>query len=87
MLKSGNDLHSPYKCLAWVKKCHVWLDKNFDPFLLLPINFDIFSWEMKQKNLLKKSKWTTKKNAFQFPNSQYFFAKISWINPLVSRID
>ena len=28
-------LHSPSKCLAWVKKCcHVWLDQNFDPSLL-----------------------------------------------------
>ena len=30
-----NTLHSPSKCLAWVKKCHhVWLDQNFDLSLL-----------------------------------------------------
>ena len=28
-------IHSPSKCLAWVKKCcHIWLDQNFDPSLL-----------------------------------------------------
>jgi hypothetical protein len=28
-------VHSPSKCLAWLKKCHhFWLDKNFDPSLL-----------------------------------------------------
>ena len=29
-------IHSPSKCLAWVKKCrrHVWLDQNFDPTFL-----------------------------------------------------
>ena len=33
----------------------------------------------------KKSKWPTKKSSFSSSaNSQYFFAKISWIGPLVS---
>ena len=36
----------------------------------------------------KKSKWLTRKSLFSSSaNSQYFFAKISWIGPLVSKID
>ena len=45
--------------------------------------------KQKQKKFLKrKSKWTTKKISFSSSsNSQYFLVKISWIGPLVSRID
>ena len=40
--------------------------------------------KMKQK----KSKWPPKKRSFSSSaNSQYFFVKISWIGPWVSRID
>ena len=44
----------------------------------------------KQKKIFekKKSKWPTKKSSFSSSdNSQYFFKKISWFGPLVSRID
>ena len=41
--------------------------------------------EMKQK---KNSKWQTQKNSFSSSTrSQYFFMKMSWIGPWVSRID
>ena len=34
-LLEQNVIHSPSKCLAWVKKCcHVWVDQNFDLSLL-----------------------------------------------------
>ena len=38
---------------------------------------------MKQKN----SKWPTQKTEFfEIANSQYFFVRISWIGPWISRI-
>ena len=44
---------------------------------------------LKEKiSLKKKSKWLTQKRSFSSSaNSQYFFMKISWIGPWVSRID
>ena len=43
-------VHSPSKCLAWVKNCHqVWLNQNFDPSLLTN-NCDMFSWDWSKKN-------------------------------------
>ena len=45
--------------------------------------FGLFN-KMKQK----KSKWPPKKMLFSTcANSQYFFVKISWIDPWVSMID
>ena len=54
-------LHSPSKCLAWVKKCcHVLLDQNFYPSFLTN-KLWLFFMGMKQKN----SKWPKNtKNAF-----------------------
>ena len=44
-------LHSPSKCLAWVKKCsHVWIDLNFDPSLLTNKLWLVFMG-MKQKKI------------------------------------
>ena len=34
-MEMSKNIHSPSKCLAWVKKCcHIWLDQNFEPSLL-----------------------------------------------------
>ena len=47
-------LHSPSKCLAWVKKCcHVWLDQNFDPSLLTNKLWLIFMGNNFKKNQKK----------------------------------
>ena len=58
--------------------------QNFNPSLLLKTLWLIFMG-MKQK----KSKITDSKKTefFYSANSQYFFSKISWIDPWVSRID
>ena len=62
-------VHSPSKCLVWVKKCcHLCLDQNFDPSLLTSKLWLVFMG-MKQK----KSKWPTQKN--KIANSQYFLWK------------
>ena len=60
--------------------------QNFEKSLLTNKLWHVF---MGMKHLKKKkSKWPTKKSLFpSSANSQYFFAKISWIGPLVSRID
>jgi hypothetical protein len=50
----------------------------------------IFIGKYKKKKNLKKNnlKWPTKKSSFpSSANSQYFLAKISWIGPLVGKID
>ena len=39
----------------------------------------------KKKNFEKKKK--NQNEFFNFVNSQYFFAKISWIGPWISRIN
>ena len=84
-------VHSPSKCLAWVKKCcHIWLDQNFDPSLLTNKLWLIFMGK-KQKNFffLKKKiqNGRLKKSAFfKIANSQNFFVKILWIGPWVSRL-
>ena len=85
-------LHSPSKCLAWVKKCcHVWLDQNFDPSLLTNKLWLIFMGKKQKKIFFLKKKIQNgrlKKSAFfKIANSQNFFVKISWIGPWVSRID
>jgi hypothetical protein len=49
-----------------------------------------FHWdEEKKKNLKKKNQngQLKKTEIFNSPNSQYFFMKISWIGPWVSKID
>ena len=41
-------IHSPSKCLARVKKCHhIWLDQNFDPFLLTNKLWHVFTQRRK----------------------------------------
>jgi hypothetical protein len=57
-----------------------------------PVNLWLILIGMKQKEyfVLKKnkSKWPTQKNwDFQLPQFSIFFAKISWIDPWVSRIN
>ena len=43
--------YAPSKCLVWVKKCcRIWLDQNFDPFLLTNKLWRVFM-RIKQKNL------------------------------------
>ena len=52
-------LHSPSKCLAWVKKCcHVWLDQNFDPLLLTNKLWLIFMGKKQNKFKMADSKKT-----------------------------
>ena len=87
------EIHSRSKCLVWVKKCcHIWLDQNFDPSLLTKKLWP-FYMRMKQKKIFFSSKkeiqnGRLKKRLFsKIANSQNFFAKISWIGPLVSRIE
>ena len=84
------EIHSPSKCLAWVKNCcHVWLDKNFVPSLLTNKLWLIIMGKKAKKNIFfkKKSKWPTQKNnVFQNRQFSIFFVKISWIGPWVSRI-
>jgi hypothetical protein len=53
--------------------------------------FGLFN-KMKQTKIIfsekKNSKWPPKKKSFSSSaNSQYFFVKILWIGPWVSRID
>ena len=79
------------KCLVWVKNCcHILLDQNFDPSLLINKLWLVFMGKRK-KNLKKKNQnsWLKKKTMFfKIANPQYFFVKISWIGtwPWVSRI-
>ena len=46
---------------------------------------------MKEKNFFWKNEikngWLKKSSFFKIDNSQYFFVKISWMGPWVSRID
>ena len=43
-------LHSPSKCLAWVKKCcHFWPDQNFEPSLLTNKLWLIFMGKKQKK--------------------------------------
>ena len=77
-------VHSPSKCLAWVKKCHhIWLYQNFDPSLLTNKLWHVVMG-MKQKN----SKWPTKKNK-DFQNRQFskIFSENYRIGPWNSIID
>ena len=74
-------LHSPSKCLAWVKKCcHIWLDQNFD-LSLLNIKIWLIFMRKKQKNNFFFSKkkiqnGRLKKSAFfKIATSQIFFCK------------
>ena len=69
-----NWIHSLSKCLVWVKKCcHIWLDQNFDPSLLIKKLWP-FYMRMKQKNFFfskkKISKWPTEKKLI-FQNRQF----------------
>ena len=44
--------------------------------------------KQKLKRKEKNEKWLTQKTQFfKIANSQYFFVKISWIGPWISRID
>ena len=84
-------IHSPSKCLAWVKKwCHAWLDQNFDPSLLTNKLWLVFVG-MKQKKKFYEKKIQNgrlkKTEFFNFAKSWAISAKISWIGPWVSRID
>ena len=74
-------IHSPSKFLVWVKKrYHVWLDQNFDPFLLTNLTcchgkkHFFFQKKKLQNDRLKKTTF------FKIANSQNFFIKISWID-------
>ena len=81
-LQCTSYVHSPSKCLAWVKICcHVCLDQNFDPSLLTNKIWLVFLGKKIQNGRLKKTEF------FKISNSQYFFGKISWIDPWISRID
>ena len=74
LVHSNIELHSPSKCLAWIKKCHhVWLDQNFDPSLLTNKLWLIFMGKKQKKNFFSKkknSKWPTQKNNV-FQNRQF----------------
>ena len=50
-------LHSPSKCLAWVKNCcHIWLDQNFDPSLLTNKLWLNFMGKKQKKNFFFEKK-------------------------------
>jgi hypothetical protein len=74
-------LHSPLKCLVWIKKCHTWLDQNFDPSLLtnklwlvfMGFFFLFFFWKKKNQNC-----WLKKTMLSKIPNSKYWICKIEW---------
>ena len=73
-----NAVHSPSKCLVWVKKCrHVWLDQNFDLSFLTNKLWLVFMGKKKRKIIGKKIQ-----NGFQ-----NLFMKFLWFGPWVSRID
>ena len=71
---SCSNIHSPSKCLAWVKKCcHVWLDQNFEPSLLTNKLWLIFMGKKQKKYFFfekKNSKWPTQKKCI-FQNRQF----------------
>ena len=74
-MNASSFLHSPSKCLAWVKKCrHVWLDQNFDPFLLTKKL--IFMRKKQKKKFFSKKKIQNgrlkKSSFFKIANSQNF---------------
>ena len=88
----NHQIHSNLPILFMVEKCHhIWLDQNSDPSLLtnkLWLFFDEEKAKKKKNSEKKKSKWPTQKKTtfFKITNSQFFFVKISWSGPWVSRI-
>ena len=67
-------IHSPSKCLAWVKRCHhVWLDQNFDPSLLTNKLWLVFM-EMKQKKIF----WKKNQNGRLFIDKCYRCFLFAW---------
>ena len=86
------ELHSPSKCLVWVKKCcHLCLDQNFDPSLLTSKLWLVFMGKKQKKNFFSEKKIQNgrlkKTTFFKITNFQKIFMKISQIGPWVSRID
>ena len=63
--------------------------QNFNPFLIQLWLFFIPNKEKKKKKIKKKIQNGRLKKTmfFKIANSQYFFVKILWIGPWVSRID
>ena len=55
--KIFQEIHSPSKCLVWVKKCcHVWLDQNFDPSLLTNKLWLVFMGKKQKYSFFLKKK-------------------------------
>ena len=50
------DIHSPSRCLVWIKKCHVWLEQNFDPSLRTNKLWHVFMGMMQKRIKMADSK-------------------------------
>ena len=62
--------------------------KNFDPSLILKKLWFVFIWRKQKKKKKKIKNGQLKKTEFfKTTNSQFFFSKISWIGPWISRIN
>ena len=66
------DIHSPSRCLVWIKKCHVWLEQNVDPSLRTNKLWHVFMGMMQKRIKMANSK---KKSFSSLSNSQYFLWK------------
>ena len=68
------DIHSPSRCLVWIKKCHVWLEQNFDPSLRTNKLWHVFMGVKQKRN--ERAYW--KKLIFHIRQFSIFFLIMSW---------